>query len=147
MGARLALVGPAEPQDAAAHNSVFASHYDEARITRRLDNSRDWALLADAAMRRYAEIETLGGQKFFHKVGALMAGPETGAGSDYMRDTAAVAQAERIAHEALRGEALQERFPFLEFPDGILGLFEKDAGWINPRAHVAAEISAGVPTG
>ncbi len=147
MGASVALVGPAEPQDAAAHSGVFASHYDEARITRRLDNSRDWALFADAAMRRYAEIETLGGQKFFHKVGALMAGPETGAGSDYMRDTAVVAQAESIAHEALRGEALQERFPFFEFPDGILGLIEKDAGWINPRAHVAAEISAGVADG
>jgi sarcosine oxidase len=65
MRASVALVGPAEPQDAAAHNGVFASHYDEARITRRLDNSRDWALFADAAMRRYAEIETLGGQKFF----------------------------------------------------------------------------------
>ncbi len=147
MGASVALVGPAEPQDAAAHNGVFASHYDEARITRRLDNSRDWALFADAAMRRYAEIETLGGQKFFHKVGALMAGPETGVGSDYMRDTAAVAQAASIAHEALRGAALQERFPFFDFPDGILGLFEKEGGWINPRAHVAAEIGAGVANG
>jgi len=147
MGARVALVGPAEPQDAAVHNGVFASHYDEARITRRLDSGRDWALFADAAMRRYAEIETLGRQKFFHKVGALMAGPETGVGSDYMRDTAAVAQAEHIAHDALRGQALQERFPFFAFPEGILGLFENDAGWINPRAHVAAEISGGVADG
>lgn len=147
MGAKVALVGPAEPDNAATHDGVFASHYDQARITRRLDNSPDWALFAYAAMRRYTEIETLGGRKFFHKVGALMAGPETGTDSDYMRDTAAVAQAESIEHEALRGGALRERFPFFDFPDGILGLFEKDAGWINPRAHVAAEIGAGVANG
>ena len=35
---------------------VFASHYDEARITRRLASDRDWSRLAQASMERYAEI-------------------------------------------------------------------------------------------
>ncbi|WP_412553436.1 NAD(P)/FAD-dependent oxidoreductase [Shimia sp. MIT1388] len=147
MGAKVALVGPAEPENAATHDGVFASHYDQARITRRLDGSRDWARFADAAMRRYATLEAQGGQSFFYQVGALMAGPEYGAGSDYMRDTAAVAEVEGIAHEALKGRALAERFPFFAFPDGILGLFEKGGGWINPRAHVAAEIASGIAKG
>ncbi len=147
MGARVALVGPAEPDNSATHDGVFASHYDQARITRRLDGSRDWARFADAAMRRYSDLEAQGGQRFFHQVGALMAGPEHGAGSDYMRDTAAVAEVEGIAHEALKGTALGEQFPFFAFPDGILGLFEEGGGWINPRAHVAAEVACGITKG
>ena len=32
-GKRVALIGPEEPSDRLAHQGVFASHYDEARIT------------------------------------------------------------------------------------------------------------------
>ncbi|MFP3701778.1 hypothetical protein SB758_40520, partial [Burkholderia sp. SIMBA_013] len=33
----VALIGPGEPADITSHQGVFASHYDEARITRTID--------------------------------------------------------------------------------------------------------------
>lgn len=147
MGAKVALVGPEEPGHAASHHGVFASHYDEARITRRLASQRDWSRAAAASMDRYADIEAAGGQPFFHQVGALMAGPEHGAGRDHILNTLSVAQSDGIDHVALRGADLRARFPYFTFPDGILGVYEDAGGWINPRAHVAAEIAAGIAQG
>lgn len=147
MGANVALVGPAEPDQAATHDGVFASHYDEARITRRLDGDRDWSRAAAASMDRYSQIETLGGVPFFHRVGALMAGPEQGAGRDHILNTKSVAEDAGTDHVALRGAALRAQFPCFEFPDGILGLFEAGGGWINPRSHVMAEINAAQANG
>jgi len=36
-GHAVTLIGPDEPADRKAHRGVFASHYDEGRITRALD--------------------------------------------------------------------------------------------------------------
>ncbi|WP_294226995.1 FAD-binding oxidoreductase [uncultured Shimia sp.] len=147
MGAKVALVGPAEPKQAASHDGVFASHYDQARITRRLASQADWSRAAAASMDRYGDIEASGGVPFFHQVGALMAGPEQGAGGDYILKTKNVAEDAGTENVALRGAALRAQFPYFEFPDGILGLFEAAGGWINPRAHVVAEINAARASG
>ncbi len=147
MGVKVALIGPAEPERKDTHEGVFGSHYDEARITRRLDKSQDRARLSAAAMGRYAEIEQKGQQPFFHPVGSLLAGPETGDGRDYILNVQKVATDDEIAHVALRGEALKAQFPYLTFPGSILGLYEADAGWINPRHHVVAEITAAAAQG
>lgn len=146
-GASVALVGPQEPAEAGAHHGAFASHYDAARITRRLDSTRDWSRFAAGAMARYSDLEARGQRGFFHRVGALMAGPETGVGSAYINDTHRVAEQEQLQFQALRGAQLAQRFPYLSFPAGVLALYEEDGGWINPRDHVAAAITAGVAQG
>ncbi|MDA9207999.1 FAD-binding oxidoreductase [Octadecabacter sp.] len=141
-GAKVALVGPKEPNDKGSHNGVFASHYDQARITRRLDSSLVWSRLASASIDRYRDIEKAAKRRFFHPVGALMAGPETGAEANFILNTSRIGQDENIAFESLRDDALKARFPYFDFPAGILGLYEpNDAGWINPREHIAAEIA------
>lgn len=142
-GAKVALIGPAEPAQKHDHTGVFASHYDAARITRKLDSRPNWARFSQAAIGRYAEVAKQGEQAFFTAVGALIAGPEHGAGSDFMQAVARNAQADGVVHEALRGADLRDRFPYFAFPDGILALHEADqAGWIDPRAYVRAEIMA-----
>ncbi|HEY9569155.1 MAG TPA: hypothetical protein VIR38_13770, partial [Thalassobaculum sp.] len=40
----VALLGPDEPADRAAHAGVFASHYDEGRMTRVVDPDPAWAV-------------------------------------------------------------------------------------------------------
>ena len=148
MGAKVALIGPAEPQDKHQHQGVFASHYDAARITRKIDSRPNWSRFSQAAIARYAELETAGGVPFFHPVGAIIAGPEAGAGSAFVLNAKANADADGVPYVALRGAALAERFPEFSFPDGILALHEPDAaGWIDPRAHVAAEVAAGQTAG
>ncbi|CUH50930.1 NAD(P)/FAD-dependent oxidoreductase [Shimia marina] len=141
MGADVVLVGPAEPADGATHSGVFGSHYDEARITRRLASDRDWARFADVAMTRYPVLEGAAAKPVFHPVGALMAGVEEGVGSAFIRDTVAVADDLGTVYESYQGQGLKARFPFFSFPDGVRALYERDGGWINPRAHVAAEIA------
>lgn len=142
-GATVALIGPVEPEQKHDHSGVFGSHYDAARITRKLDSRPNWARFSQAAIGRYAEVAQQGEQSFFTPVGALIAGPEHGAGSDFIQAVGRNAQADGVAHTALRGADLRDRFPYLAFPDGILALHEADdAGWIDPRAHVRAEIAA-----
>lgn len=142
-GAKVALVGPEEPEDKTSHAGVFASHYDQARITRRLDSRLEWSRFASESIKRYANIEETGGCSFFFPVGSLMAGPENGAGSDFIQNTARIGSQEGIDFDAFREEELRKRFPYFEFPESILALYEPTkAGWINPRLHVAAEIKS-----
>jgi sarcosine oxidase len=70
----VALIGPGEPADIKSHQGVFASHYDEARITRTIDGDADWALLANRSIARYGDIATRSGVEFYAPVGCLMVG-------------------------------------------------------------------------
>ncbi|HCV71662.1 MAG TPA: FAD-dependent oxidoreductase, partial [Agrobacterium sp.] len=74
----VALIGPGEPADIKSHPGVFASHYDEARITRTIDGDADWALLANRSIARYTDIAARSGVEFYAPVGCLMVGPERG---------------------------------------------------------------------
>lgn len=142
-GAQVVLVGPAEPKVKSTHDGVFASHYDQARIFRKLDSDSDWSCLAQMSIDRYPEIEAAGKCQFFQPVGSIIAGPETGQGSSFIQNVLKVGRERKIEHEALRGDTLRARFPFFDFPDAILALYERNSGgWINPRNHVAAELEA-----
>ncbi len=143
LGVKTLLVGQEEPTEKARHDGVFASHYDQARITRQLDSKADWARFSSRSIARYAEIETAGEQTFFHPVGALIAGPDKGEGAWLVERSRKVAADQDIAHEDLDAAGLARRFPFFAFPEEVVGLYETGTGgWINPRAHVTAEITA-----
>lgn len=148
MGVKTLLVGPNEPDRKETHTGVFASHYDQARITRRLDSKPDWARFSSKSIARYAEIEAAGGQTFFHPVGAMIAGPETGDGAWLVTGARKVAADQNIPFEGLDAVALDERFPFFNFPQDVVGLYEtRTGGWINPRHHAGAEIAAAKASG
>src|SRR3546814_17887335 len=57
----VALLGPDEPADRAAHAGVFASHYDKGRMTRVVDSDPAWEVTAKRSIYRYAEIEERSG--------------------------------------------------------------------------------------
>ena len=56
MGFAPALIGPREPDEKRTHKGVFASHYDEGRITRKNATDRFWAEASIASISRYREI-------------------------------------------------------------------------------------------
>lgn len=144
MGSRVALIGPAEPNSKTTHNGVFASHYDQARVSRKLDSNHDWSRFSQASIERYAEIAKAGGRPFFRPVGSIMAGPETGTGSTFIQNALKVGKDHQIDFEELRGVALRARFPFFDFPDVMLALYEQaGGGWINPRDCIVSQIEAG----
>ena len=56
---------------------MFASHYDEGRITRMLAPDPLWAELGRRAIHAYLEIERESGLQFFHPGGCLKVAPDT----------------------------------------------------------------------
>ena len=140
-GARVALVGPDEPTDRASHSGVFSSHYDNARITRTIDGDPVWARLARRSIERYGEIERESGIPFYHEVGCLMAGPAPGASYDYIERVEKARDALGVEAPLLDGDRLSRRFPWFRFPVGTAGIHERfGAGYVNPRALVAAQV-------
>jgi sarcosine oxidase len=143
-GVEVTLIGPDEPVDKAAHDGVFASHYDEGRITRRLESVPFWSVVSEASMARNGEIESAGGVPFFTRTGAMMTGP---ADSAFMVDVAGVRETLVIPSERLDPDTLAMRFPFFRFDPGVIGFHEPGGGHISPRRLVAAQGAAAAAAG
>ena len=138
----VALIGPAEPLDRKSHNGVFSSHYDEARITRGFDGDPVWAELARRSIGRYAQIEAESGIRFYHEAGCLFAGNGKGLGGDYVSSAMAARDRLGLEVEVFGSTQLGQRFPMFDLPDDHEGWFEpRNAGYVNPRALVKAQIA------
>ncbi len=136
---RVCAIGPDEPKDRKSHEGVFASHYDQGRITRVLDPSPLWGQLARASIARYPSIESAGGLKFHHRVGCLRATdiPERVAQID------ACAAEFEPPHQRLDAAGCQREYPFLAFSDDFVAWDEGgDAGYVNPRQLIEAQLGA-----
>lgn len=139
-GARVGLIGPEEPDDFARHEGVFASHYDQGRITRTLDKDEVWGRLAKRSIARYGHIEAASGLRFHGPCGFLHVGPPPVSEDDKLARAEAVGRRLGTRFERLDDDALTHRFPYLTFPPGYIGLYEQDgAGTVNPRALVRAQ--------
>ncbi|MDG1429981.1 MAG: FAD-dependent oxidoreductase [Paracoccaceae bacterium] len=139
-GYNVTLIGTREPEAYATHDGVFASHYDEGRITRGLDQNRFWSDVSRASIARYRKLEAATGTRFYEEVGVLMAGPQ---GRSLIDAVLSVAQSTNIDHDQLDAEQLAQRFPYFHFPQDTLGVFETtNAGYINPRRMVQAQLIA-----
>jgi sarcosine oxidase len=144
----VALIGPDEPPDRAAHTGVFGSHYDEGRITRILDPDRIWALLAQRSIARYRAIEQHSGIAYYHEVGHLAVGPRPEGAADYVARLHAVARALGVVYETYEPAALRARFPALAFAPGCVGLYQpQTAGHVSPRAQVQAQTAVAAQQG
>ncbi|MET0748539.1 MAG: FAD-dependent oxidoreductase [Rhizobium sp.] len=136
----VAVIGPDEPQDKKVHDGVFASHYDEGRITRTIDPDADWARLANRSIARYRDIERESGVAFYSQVGCLVVGPKRGGAEDYIANVAHAAQTLKVRTDLLDDDGLKARFPFFAFPGGSEGVYEaQGAGHISPRRLVKAQ--------
>ncbi len=141
-GARIALIGPDEPQDWGNHQGVYSSHYDNGRITRTIDPDPVWALLARRSIERYGKIESESGIGFYSEAGCLITGPAPGGSDPYLEQV--IAARDRLGVDAPFFEArdIPARFPWFQFPQGYCGVFEsRDAGYINPRKLVEAQVA------
>lgn len=133
-GEDVILIGPEEPEDKHSHRGVFASHYDEGRITRKNAFDPFWVEVSAASIMRYRQIETDSGMPFFTETGAMMAG-----GPRF------IAQIEAAGDHGLLldAAALARDFPYFCFPPGFSARYEAtQAGHISPRRLVAAQTIA-----
>ncbi len=144
-GHDVTLIGPGEPENRADHTGVFASHYDEGRITRLLDPDPIWQQLAAASIERYSEIEKESGISFYTAVGHLIGAIE---GSDYLTQLRDVQRNAGVDCVEFSGDALREAFPYLTFHQSTILMHQStDAGHVSPRRLVAAQSKAAVAHG
>ncbi|MFN7090169.1 MAG: FAD-dependent oxidoreductase, partial [Allorhizobium sp.] len=139
-GDGVAVIGPDEPKDWANHHGVFASHYDEARITRTIDANPVWARLANRSIARYGEIAAESGIDFYGEVGCLIVGPERGGADPYVSQVEDAARQLGVSIEMLSDTALKARFRYFDFGAQCEGVYEQNnAGYVNPRRLVEAQ--------
>jgi sarcosine oxidase len=136
----VALVGPGEPQNRAAHDGVFGSHYDEGRMTRIVDPHPAWSITAKRSIERYGDLEKSTGIRFFTNSGYLgIGGPE----AEYLQRSEETGRAHGAQFTRLDAPGIRARFPFLCVADNTRGLEEVGAaGHISPRAFVCAQVEA-----
>ncbi len=136
-GCDVTLIGPSEPKDKANHDGVFASHYDEGRITRALDPSLFWSDVTVASIARYAEIESDSGVSFFTPSGAMIAG---GKESTFIKNVAQVRKERNLKSDRYFGAILEDAFPYFSFEPDMQAFYEPQmAGYISPRNLVHAQ--------
>ena len=113
------LIGPDEPKgDWSAHDGVFASHYDQGRITRCMDGSLAWALWATRSIAAYPEIEAQSGIRFHYRSGGIQVGLNTADPDSNLNKAERNARHLGTAYEKYTSEAFRSRYPEYEFDNG-----------------------------
>ncbi len=136
----VAIIGPDEPQQPESHDGIFASHYDQGRLTLRIDTNPVWMQAAVRAIDRYAALEAASGIRFHTPSGLLLAYPsdvETGTNPH------ATAVTHNLPHDFYPAGHTNWRthFPYLDFPDSHWVLYEPPpTGHINPRKLLQAQL-------
>ena len=133
----IVCIGPDEPIDRSAHAGVFASHYDEGRMTRHIDPFAEWSITASASIKRYRDLEARSAIQFYSASGYLGLGHPS---STYNARCAETGAAAGVPLERLDAAGIRERYPFLSVEDDADGLVENGgAGHISPRKLVQAQ--------
>ena len=142
-------IGPQEPRDWKAHTGVFASHYDEARLTRIVDKDDVWSKLAARSIASHKSVEEESGIKFHHPVGSLRVTPFYQEQEDSLVEAYHTGGRNGAAVELIEsGDELEKRFPYFHFVDRHAGVMEVGgAGYVNPRAMVKAQLEVAAKHG
>ncbi|MGB3494976.1 MAG: FAD-binding oxidoreductase [Elainellaceae cyanobacterium] len=138
----IAVIGPDEPSSLATHDGIFASHYDQGRITRVLDENLVWATLAQRSLDTYGEIEQESGVRFHYPAGAMRVGHNTPAHEAYIANNRQIGTQLGATFQAYDTLTLQDKFPYFQFSSQAIALHETGgAGFINPRALIQAQLT------
>lgn len=131
------LIGPDEPANLETHRGIFASHYDQGRITREIASDSVWAELARRSIDVYSELEQQSQISFHHPVGCVYIANEAG-----IQPYKEVANERSVPHQFFDHAAdLQNDFPFLGSFDALSAISEEaPAGYINPRDLIRAQL-------
>jgi len=136
-----AVIGPDEPPSIQNHKGVFASHYDQGRITRQLSKDQIWSTLASQAIAQYDYLQTQSGIQFYKPVSGLYVSQPNKDG-DYLTTMEAIANRANIHYQNLTAPNFQIRFPFFQFPESFQIIHEPaPAGYINPRDLIRAQLT------
>ncbi|GFV43054.1 peroxisomal sarcosine oxidase [Trichonephila clavipes] len=136
---KVCLIGPSEPTpEEFRSREIFGAHYDEARITRVLDDVPACQILSKHSIESYKELEKLSGIDFHSPVGCLFMGTKNGAFMLKYLQNAAIHEVPLV--DLSNRETFEKRFPFLKLNDNECVLLDDNGGGhINPRKFVSAQ--------
>jgi len=139
---RVVLIGPDEPADRIAPDGVYASHYDQGRLTRRAASNRLWADMTARTFEAMATLEAATGATILRPVGYLAVHNPAVAPRHSPEDVSAGGGGPVNSTKYDVGdETWRTRFPDLDFPAGCSVVHEAaPAGVLDPRALVASQI-------
>lgn len=147
-GLQVVAIGPGEPVDWQTHTGVFASHYDQGRITRVIDADPVWAQLAARSLAAYPAIEEKSGISFHTRSGGVWIYPDIPAAQARLQQAETAGQRFGAEFDRLTDSDVRQHFPFLAVPPGSSTLWERGgAGHINPRLMVQAQLTVAVQQG
>lgn len=112
----------------------MSSHDDKGRMARTADaeGSKTWAHRNMKALRMFSSLEERSGVKFFTRCGSICVGDE-----DFLSPIKMSLDATPGAtYERLDSSSLKERFPFVHVADNVSGLYEEEAGYVNPQEMI-----------
>lgn len=136
---KVAIIGPDEPPNKKSHTGVFASHYDQGRITRILDKTNIWANMAAQSISRYAKIAAESGIQFHHPVGCLRIADEAG----HIQAVDEQGKRYQAQYQTLSPEQCAEQFPYFSIDGSYTAFVETgQAGYVNPRDLVRSQVVA-----
>lgn len=143
-GVEVTLIGVAENNP----HGVFASHYDEARVTRRTDADPIWSNLATEAIGRYADIEERSGIRFHDPCGHIRCDLPEKHPTSVLKAVRAISKSLGAGVSEVAPAAISDSHPYLRFdPTSVLQVETAPAGIINPRLLVRAQQHLAVRAG
>lgn len=146
MTAKVAVIGPDEPDDVATHPGVFASHYDQGRITRKISNDAVWSALSMRALEQYPYLQRRSGIHFHEPVGCLFVAPPAAPYFSQVMETAERFNVDYVVHGSPAER--QSAHPTLHFPEQFASFYEPaPAGYINPRDLIRAQLKVATAQG
>ena len=130
-------------QFTAAH-ALGSSHGDTRIVRMAYFEAPDYVPLLRRAYELWDELEAETGRHLFVRNGALMIGA---ADSEVVRGTLASVERYDLPHELLDRAAMGTRFPQFALRPGDQGVFERNAGFVNPEVVVRAHLDLAARSG
>ena len=125
-------------------HSAGSSHGDSRIIRETYFEHPLYVPLVQRAHQLWRELERITRTSLMTINGGLMIGPADGA---VVNGTLRSAREHGLPHETLTANEIAARFPAFEPVDGLVGVFDAKAGYLDPEACVAAHLEAAVRAG
>lgn len=87
----------------------------------------------------WREIEHVAGERLLIITGSIDAGPEE---SDIVRGSRRACQEHHLPHEVLDAATIHRRFPGYRLPDGMVGVYQPDGGFVLSECAISAYVRA-----
>lgn len=141
-GASTLLINPQEPQAKDyPTTTVFASHYDQGRVTRRFGKNDYWTALNHQTLLALPKIQAESGVPLFESEGSLYVTESAeDAQLGYLQQALQNEVYQAFSPTFLNPKELKGQFPQFNFTEASFGYVEYcDAGHLNPRKLVEAQ--------